>query len=128
LNGAPWVLEVAVEAEPTFLAHLLTLTALHGHAPWPDHGYPLPDDPPPEQRSFFPSVASDGARSHHFGIRPAPDTVTAVVDRITALVTGPPDGTSPTPSAPRCGSRPCHPNGSAPSGAGSWSTAPGGRR
>lgn len=92
LNGASWVLDVEGEGEPTFLGHLLALTALHGTGPWPDRGYPLPDDPPPERRSFFPSVAMDGSRSHHFGIDPDPATVTDITERIAALVTGPPDG------------------------------------
>lgn len=67
----------------TFVAHALSLSALHGPGPWPRDGYPLPDEPPNETgRSVLPSVVYDGVSTHHFGTGAQP--VADLTDRILA--------------------------------------------
>ncbi|GAB3411216.1 hypothetical protein GCM10027569_27650 [Flindersiella endophytica] len=56
---------------PTFLAHALTLSALHGTKPWPDGGHPLPDEQVGGDRPLLSSVVQDGIESHHFTPEPA---------------------------------------------------------
>jgi hypothetical protein len=60
-----------IDDRPTFLAHALALSALHGPGPWPDQGFPLPDDVPAAgDGPVLPSVVMDGIRSRHSGGRP----------------------------------------------------------
>ncbi|WP_174189599.1 hypothetical protein [Nocardia barduliensis] len=67
----------------TFVAHALSLSALHGPGPWPRDGYPLPDEQPSEHGEIvLPSVVYDGVSTHHFGARAHP--VTELADRILA--------------------------------------------
>ncbi|MGK8506762.1 hypothetical protein ACRS5S_01485 [Nocardia asiatica] len=66
----------------TFVAHALSLSALHGPGPWPRDGYPLPDEPSETGETGLPSVVYDGVTTHHFGARAHP--VTDLADRILA--------------------------------------------
>jgi hypothetical protein len=51
--------------QTTYLAHALSLAALHGPGPWPDGGGPLPDADPAPGRIQFASGALDGIVTHH---------------------------------------------------------------
>ncbi|MEU2123587.1 hypothetical protein [Nocardia niwae] len=67
----------------TFVAHALSLAALHGPGPWPREGYPLPDEQPRDASEIvFPSVVYDGVSTHHFGTNAHP--VAELTDRILA--------------------------------------------
>jgi hypothetical protein len=89
MNGRAWQLPEAADAQPTYFSHALALAALHGPGPWPDGGYPLPDEDPEHQPLMVGSVL-DGVRTHHFGSSPDPDAATRIADLIADLVTGPP--------------------------------------
>ncbi len=86
-----WVLDRVDGEQHTFLAHALSLAALHGPGPWPGGGTPLPDESSNQEGPRFAAGAMDGIQTHHFGISPDPAAVTAVADEITTLVTGDPD-------------------------------------
>ncbi|UBU14665.1 hypothetical protein [Nonomuraea gerenzanensis] len=67
-----------LSAEPlTFLAHAISLSALHGPGPWPPEAMDLPDEPPraDDGKLHLPSVVMDGVRTHHFGFTPDSGTV-----------------------------------------------------
>jgi len=49
MSGA-WRLPEAADAQSTFFSHALALAALHGPGPWPDGGYPLPDEDPAREQ------------------------------------------------------------------------------
>ncbi|WP_159850129.1 hypothetical protein [Nocardia sp. CY41] len=67
----------------TFVAHALSLSALHGPGPWPRDGYPLPDEQSDEASEIvLPSVVYDGVSTHHFGTGTHP--VAELADRILA--------------------------------------------
>jgi hypothetical protein len=84
MSGA-WRLPGAADAQSTFFSHALALAALHGPGPWPDGGYPLPDEDPAREQLMVGAVL-DGVRTHHFGSAPDPDAAARIAD----LVTGPP--------------------------------------
>lgn len=96
MNGGAWRLPKAADTRSTYFSHALALAALHGSGPWPDGGYPLPDDDPDRAKTMSGAVM-DGVRSHHFGTKLDPDAATWIADLITDLVTG-------TPSASACAS------------------------
>lgn len=92
-NNAP------AEHQATFLAHALALAALHGPGPWPQDGYPLPDEPPRHDhgdKTSLPSVVLDGVRTHGFGIDPDPATARGVADTIETTALEP---HTPTPAS-----------------------------
>ena len=84
MSGA-WRLPGAADAQSTFFSHALALAALHGPGPWPDGGYPLPDEDPAREQLMVGAVL-DGVRTHHLGSAPDPDAAARIAD----LVTGPP--------------------------------------
>jgi hypothetical protein len=88
MSGA-WRLPGAAGAQSTFFSHALALAALHGPGPWPDGGYPLPDEDPPREQLMVGAVL-DGVRTHHFGSAPDPDAAARIADLVADLVTGPP--------------------------------------
>ena len=88
MSGA-WRLPAAADAQSTFFSHALALAALHGPGPWPDGGYPLPDEDPAREQLMVGSVL-DGVRTHHFGSAPDPDAAARIADLVADLVTGPP--------------------------------------
>jgi hypothetical protein len=88
-GGAAWRLPEAADAQSTFLSHALAMAALHGPGPWPDGGYPLPDEDPARQQIMVGSVL-DGIRTHHFGSDPNTDAAARIADLVADLVTGPP--------------------------------------
>lgn len=73
---------------PTFLAHALTLSALHGTKPWPDGGHPLPDEAVGADQPWLSSVVLDGIESHHFKPEPA-SGVADLADEIAAAAVTP---------------------------------------
>lgn len=75
----------AVDARPTFFAHALALSALHGTGPWPDDGRPYPDEPPGGEQALMPSVVLDSVRAKHFGIGQDSDAVAGLARRIADL-------------------------------------------
>jgi hypothetical protein len=89
MSGGAWRLPEAAEAQSTYLSHALALAALHGPGPWPDGGYPLPDEDP-EREQLMSGAVLDGVRTHHFGSKPDPDAGSRIADLVTDLVTGPP--------------------------------------
>jgi len=88
MSGA-WRLPEAADAQSTFFSHALALAALHGPGPWPDGGYPLPDEDPAREQLMVGAVL-DGVRTHHFGNAPDPDAAARIADLVADLVTGPP--------------------------------------
>ena len=88
MSGA-WRLPEAADAQSTFFSHALALAALHGPGPWPDGGYPLPDEDPAREQLMVGSVL-DGVQTHHFGSAPDPDAAARIADLVADLVTGPP--------------------------------------
>ncbi|MGI5170394.1 hypothetical protein ACQEU3_39195 [Spirillospora sp. CA-253888] len=78
----------------TFLAHALALSALHGPGPWPDGGFPLPDEPPRrdgEDGPVMSSVVVDGVRTHHVGTRAEPAAAREVIALLEAAISESPD-------------------------------------
>ncbi|MBF6302782.1 hypothetical protein IU459_35400 [Nocardia amamiensis] len=74
--------------EATFVAHALSLAALHGPGPWPRDGHPLPDEQPRKSGEFvIPSVVYDGISTHHFGTGSQP--VAELTDRVIAHLDDP---------------------------------------
>ena len=88
MSGA-WRLPEAAGAQSTFFSHALALAALHGPGPWPDGGYPLPDEDPAREQLMVGSVL-DGIRTHHFGSDPDAEAAARIADLVADLVTGPP--------------------------------------
>ena len=84
-----WRLPEAADAQSTFFPHALALAALHGPGPWPDGGYPLPDEDPAREQLIVGAVL-DGVRTHHFGNAPDPDAAARIADLVADLVTEPP--------------------------------------
>lgn len=78
----------AGEGSATYLAHALSLSALHGPAPWPHGGSPLPDEQPPSgnEGPLLSDVVFDGIRTHHFGFEPQPETAAELVNQIAEVV------------------------------------------
>lgn len=89
MNGGASRLPDAADGEPTFFSHALALAALHGPAPWPDGGYPLPDEDPAQQRLMVGSVL-DGIQTHHVKNEPGPDGAAQIAELVADLVTGAP--------------------------------------
>src|SRR4051794_33050452 len=93
MRPGEWELESGpLDDRPTFLAHALALSALHGSGSWPDDGHPLPDEPPRTsgEGPFLPSVVLDGVRTHHFRTEPEPAAVGEIVDLLAEMVSAPP--------------------------------------
>jgi hypothetical protein len=89
MSGGAWRLPEAADAQSTFFSHALALAALHGPGPWPDGGYPLPDEDPARQQLMVGSVL-DGIRTHHFGSDPDAQAAARIADMVRDLVTGSP--------------------------------------
>lgn len=93
MSAGPWRLPAVPDDRPTFLAHAMTLSALHGAGPWPGGGYPLPDADRALRRPFLSGAVADGVQIHHGGIHPDPTTTDTVVNLIQTLVSGNPTAT-----------------------------------
>jgi hypothetical protein len=93
MSAGPWRLPAPPDDRPTFLAHAMTLSALHGTQPWPGGGYPLPDADPTRRRPFLSGAVADGVQTHHGGIESDQTTTDAVVHLVQTLVTGKPAAT-----------------------------------
>jgi hypothetical protein len=91
LTGHQWEFGDKADELPTFLAHALALSAVHGPGPWPDHGFPLPDDVTGALRRTVTPASLDGPRALHFGIARDPSTVEAICDRVERLFSAAPD-------------------------------------
>src|SRR5215831_10488840 len=68
MSAPEWRLPpMAADDRPTYLAHALALSALHGSMPWPNGGGPLPDAKPPavEGSMVISDAVMDGIRTHH---------------------------------------------------------------
>jgi hypothetical protein len=89
MSGEAWRLPEPADAEFTFFSHALALAAVHGSGPWPNGGYPLPDEDPARQALVVGSVL-DGVQTHHFGSKPDNDAARQVVDQLADLVNGRP--------------------------------------
>ena len=92
MRPGEWELESGpLDDRPTFLAHALALSALHGLGPWPNDGHPLPDEPLREsgEGPFIPSVVLDGVRVHHFSTEPAHAVVEEIVDLLEKIISTP---------------------------------------
>jgi hypothetical protein len=83
-----WRLPVAADDRHTFLAHALALSAAHGPVPWPDDGYPLPDQGKPKLMS---DSVLDGMRTQHFGFAADQPAATQAADIIRAITESPPE-------------------------------------
>ncbi|WP_079313141.1 hypothetical protein [Microbispora sp. GKU 823] len=89
MNAGTWKLgDESIDDQPTFLAHALAMSLRYGPGPWPRDAYQLPDDPPPpaDGGPVMTSVVLDGIRTHHFGPGEDAAAVTAIADRLEALV------------------------------------------
>ncbi len=75
----------AEKGSATYLAHALSLSALHGPGPWPSQGSPLPDEQPHADK-FLSDVVFDGIRTHHFGFDPQPETAVELANRVSETV------------------------------------------
>ncbi|GAA0953383.1 hypothetical protein [Actinocorallia libanotica] len=75
----------AGEGAATYLAHALSLSALHGPGPWPSGGSPLPDERP-DPEAILSDVVFDGIRTHHFGFDAQPETAAELAERISETV------------------------------------------
>lgn len=65
MSAVWWRLPSAAGDRPTYLAHALALSALHGPGPWPEGGNPLPDEQPQARRKLIPDAVLDGIRTQH---------------------------------------------------------------
>lgn len=75
-----------IDGQPAIFSHALALSALHGSAPWPDGGFPLPDGGPADDERVVTSVVLDGVMSHHFRPkRPASEDIRAIAGQFAAL-------------------------------------------
>jgi hypothetical protein len=83
-----WELPTAADDRHTYFAHALALAAVHGPGPWPDGGYPLPDE---DERAFMPGPVQDGVQTHHFSFEVNRSAAASVAAMITAIVEEPPD-------------------------------------
>ncbi|MGW4123551.1 hypothetical protein [Nocardia sp. NPDC004711] len=72
----------------TFLAHALSLTALHGPGPWPDGGSPLPDEQSTDSR-LLSSTVLDGIRTHHLAASDESPPITTLIDAVAAALSAP---------------------------------------
>ncbi|MEV2272588.1 hypothetical protein [Nonomuraea africana] len=93
MNPGTWKLgDDPLDDRPTFLAHALAMSLLHGPGPWPEDAQRLPDEPPrPDDGApYVPSVVLDGVRTHHFGTTPDTGAVTRAADLLVELVTAEP--------------------------------------
>ncbi|MER7503418.1 hypothetical protein AB0L05_40485 [Nonomuraea pusilla] len=89
MNPGMWKLgDDPIDDQPTLLAHALAMSLRYGPGPWPEDAYRLPDDPPlrSDGGPVITSVVLDGIRTHHFAAGTDATAVTAIADRIEALV------------------------------------------
>ena len=94
MRAGAWRLPPADEQRPTYLAHVIALTALHGPGPFPDGGYPLPDEDRSRRRPLMSGAVFDGVRTHHSRVdRDEPAAVT-LVRLLEDLVAEPPTTTA----------------------------------
>lgn len=85
-----WRLPPASDDRLTFVAHAMTLSALHATNPWPGGGHPLPDADPAKRRPFLSGAVADGVETHDSGTEPDHITTDAVVELIETLICGEP--------------------------------------
>jgi hypothetical protein len=83
-----WELPTAADDRHTYFAQALALAAVHGPGPWPDGGYPLPDE---DQRAFMPGSVQDGVQTHHFSFEVDRSAAASAAAMITAIVEEPLD-------------------------------------
>ncbi|HEX5117418.1 MAG TPA: hypothetical protein VFW65_19685 [Pseudonocardiaceae bacterium] len=87
MTAGAWRLPPADDQRPTYLAHVIALTALHGSDPLPDGGYPLPDE---GRTRLMSAGVLDGVRTHHFGSKPNKPAAATLACLIDDLVAGSP--------------------------------------
>ena len=87
MSAGSWRLPAVPDDRPTFLAHAMALSALHGTGPWPSGGYPLPDAEPARRRPFLSGAVADGVQTHHGGIQPDQTTTDTAAALLQTLVT-----------------------------------------
>jgi hypothetical protein len=83
-----WRLPVAADDRHTFLAHALALSAAHGPVPWPDDGYPLPDQ---GKLQLMSDSVLDGVRTQHFGFTTDQQVAAQAADIIRTITESPPE-------------------------------------
>jgi hypothetical protein len=83
-----WELPTAADDRHTYFAHALALAAVHGPGPWPDGGYPLPDE---DERAFMSGSVQDGVQTHHSSFEVNRSAAASAAAMITAAVEEPPD-------------------------------------
>ncbi|QSB14187.1 hypothetical protein JQS43_22135 [Natronosporangium hydrolyticum] len=87
---AAWRLPPADDQRPTYLAHAIALTTLHGPGPLPNGGYPLPDEDQARPRPMMPGAVLDGVRTNHGGVDPDLPAAVTLAHLIDDLVTNSP--------------------------------------
>lgn len=91
MTGGPWRLPPADDQGPTYLAHVLALTARHGPGqPLHQGGYPLPDSEPSRRRPLMSEAVLDGIRTHHTRVAPDEPAAATLSRILGALVAEPP--------------------------------------
>ncbi|MGW4484886.1 hypothetical protein ACWEOE_13710 [Amycolatopsis sp. NPDC004368] len=90
MSTEAWRLPVGDEQRPTYFAHVIALTEMHGPGPLPRGGNPLPDSRPAARRPQMSEAVLDGVRTHHSRVTPDVPAAVALVDLIADLVAGPP--------------------------------------
>ncbi|WP_435591699.1 hypothetical protein [Nocardia sp. bgisy118] len=90
MTPGEWLVSDDIDDQTTFLAHAISLAALHGPGPWPAEGRPLPDDSP-DERKLLNSTVLDGVQTHHATAPAEPDVAAAAVATITDIVAAPSD-------------------------------------
>ncbi|HTS97602.1 MAG TPA: hypothetical protein VMI33_13370 [Streptosporangiaceae bacterium] len=86
MSAGTWRLPEGGDDRPTFLAHAMALSALHGQGPWPGEGYPLPDAAPDPEQPFLSGSVADGIATHHGSVRPDQSGACLVADQLQELV------------------------------------------
>lgn len=94
MTAAVWRLPPADDQRPTYLAHAIALTALHGPGPLPNGGYPLPDEDLARPRPHMPGAVLDGIRTNHGSVHPDPPAAVTLTGLIGDLVANPPTTTA----------------------------------
>jgi hypothetical protein len=94
MTAGAWRLPPADDQRPTYLAHVIALTALHGPGPLPHGGYPLPDEDHAQRRPLLSGAVLDGVRTHHCGVDTDEPAAAMVARLIDDLVAGPPTTTA----------------------------------
>lgn len=91
MSGGAWRLPPAAEDRSTYFAHAVALAARYGPGPWPDGGYPLPDEDPAGRRPLMSGAVLDGVRTHHFRGERDDAAAAALAGLLAEVAAGPPD-------------------------------------